>query len=257
MKMCLVNLWIVSLLFLPGCRQAPGQAPIGQAQQGLPPIEIYFSPHGGCTEAVVKELNGAKTSVLVQAYSFPSTPIAKALLMAHKRGVTVQVILDKSQKTEKHSEADFLVNVGMQVQIDAKHAIAHNKIMDIDGTTVITGSFNFTKAAEESNAENLLVIRSPELAAKYTANWKVHADHSDPYAGRTEGYSETHRAESTGPPPGVVPTTTGYVASKNSAIFHRADCKSMSTISAKNLVRYNTRDEAIPAGKKPCHECKP
>ena len=85
--------------------------------------------------------------------------------------------------------------MGIPVQIDAKHAIAHNKIMVIDGQTVITGSFNFTTAAEEHNAENLLVIRSPELAAKYAANWKVHADHSDPYAGRTEGYSQTHRAE--------------------------------------------------------------
>jgi len=130
-------------------------------------------------------------TVLVQAYSFTSSPIAKALLMAHKRGVKVQFILDKSQKTEKYSEADFLVNVGIPVQIDAKHAIAHNKVMVIDGGTVIAESFNFTKAAEEHNAENLLVIRSPELAAKYADNWKVHADHSDPYAGRTEGYSQT------------------------------------------------------------------
>jgi len=206
---------------------------------------------------VVKEIAAARSTILVQAYSFTSTPIAKALLAAHKRGVTVQVILDKSRKTEKYSEADFLVNVGIPVQIDAKHAIAHNKIMVIDGATVIAGSFNFTKAAETSNAENLLVIRSPELAAKYTANWKVHADHSDPYAGRTEGYSQSHRAESADPPPTVAPSTTGYVASKNSAVFHRADCKAVSTISAKNLVRYNTRDEAIAAGKKPCQDCNP
>ena len=103
----------------------------------------------------------AKASVLVQAYSFTSAPIAKALLAAHKRGVQVQVILDKSQKSEKYSEADFLVNVGIPTKIDAKHAIAHNKIMIIDGQTVISGSFNFTTAAEEHNAENLLVIRSP------------------------------------------------------------------------------------------------
>ena len=86
------------------------------------------------------------------------------------------------------------MNVGIPVRIDAQHAIAHNKIMVIDGATVITGSFNFTKNAEANNAENLLVIRSPELAAKYAANWKVHADHSEPYGGRTEGYSQTHRA---------------------------------------------------------------
>jgi Putative peptidoglycan binding domain/PLD-like domain len=32
------------------------------------------------------------------------------------------------------------------------------KIIIIDGETVIAGSFNFTKAAQEKNAENLLII---------------------------------------------------------------------------------------------------
>jgi len=119
----------------------------------------------------------------------------------------------------------------------------------------VAGSFNFNKQAETINAENLLVIRSPDLAAKYAANWKVHAGHSEPYAGRTEGYSQSHRAKSADPPPAVAPSTEGYVASRNSAVFHRADCKSVSTISAKNLVRYATRDEPIASGKKPSQDC--
>jgi phosphatidylserine/phosphatidylglycerophosphate/cardiolipin synthase-like enzyme len=63
------------------------------------------------------------------------------LLDAHKRGVEVQVILDKSQRTEKYSSADFLANQGIPTKIDANHAISHNKIIIIDGETVITGSF--------------------------------------------------------------------------------------------------------------------
>ena len=51
--------------------------------------------------------------------------------------------------------------------------------------------------------------------------------------------------------------TEGYVASKNSAVFHKANCKSAAKISAENLVRYATREEAVQAGKKPCAECKP
>jgi phosphatidylserine/phosphatidylglycerophosphate/cardiolipin synthase-like enzyme len=128
---------LVFACFAPGCQAQDTSQPVTK----LPPIQVFFSPKGGCTEAVVKELSAAKTSVLVQAYSFTSTPIAKALLEAHKRGVQVQVILDKSQRTEKYSEADFLVNVGIPTRIDAQHAIAHNKIMVIDGATVITGSF--------------------------------------------------------------------------------------------------------------------
>jgi phosphatidylserine/phosphatidylglycerophosphate/cardiolipin synthase-like enzyme len=147
-------------------------------------VEVYFSPQGGCTSAVVENLEQATNSVYVQAYSFTSAPIAKALVDASRRGVKVRVILDRSQRTEKYSAADFLRDSGIPTLIDDRHAIAHNKIMIIDQGTVLTGSFNFTKAAEEHNAENLLVIRDAALAEKYLNNWNAHADHSEPYPRR-------------------------------------------------------------------------
>ena len=131
-------------------------------------------------------MSRSKSTVIVQAYSFTSAPIAKALVTAKSRGVNVQVILDDSQRTEKYTEATFLLHAGIPTYIDAKHAIAHNKVMVIDARTVITGSFNFTKAAEESNAENLLVIDDVELAKKYTQNWMEHYKHSEPYTGPAE-----------------------------------------------------------------------
>ena len=145
---------------------------------------VPFSPHGGCTDAIVRELDNAKESVLVQAYEFTSAPIAKALMEAHKRGVKVQVILDKSQWTEKYSSATFFQNMGIPTFVDEIHGLAHNKVMVVDGRIVITGSFNFTKAAEESNAENLLVIQDADLAAKYAKNWQEHLEHSVPYEGK-------------------------------------------------------------------------
>jgi phosphatidylserine/phosphatidylglycerophosphate/cardiolipin synthase-like enzyme len=147
-------------------------------------VTVCFTPGGNCTDAIVKALGDAKRTVLVQAYSFTSAPIAKALLDAHKRGLQVQVILDKSQRAEKYSSADFLANQGVSTMIDANHAIAHNKVIVIDGETVITGSFNFTKAAQEKNAENALILRDPVLAAQYTQNWEAHRQHSQPYVGR-------------------------------------------------------------------------
>lgn len=132
-------------------------------------------------------LAAAKNSVLVQAYSFTSTPIARALVEAYKRGIDVQVILDKSQRGERYTSATFLANEGVPVFIDAEHKIAHNKVMVIDGTTIITGSFNFTKAAEEGNAENLLIINNcPELAARYSQNWREHLGHSQLYRPRNQ-----------------------------------------------------------------------
>jgi len=158
---------------------------IAQDKNASPTLDVYFSPRGGATFAIRQALDNAKSSVLVQAYSFTSAPIAEALVRAHRRGVKVKVLLDKSQKTEKYSSADFLANAGIPTKIDAAHAIAHNKVMIIDKEIVITGSFNFSKAAEESNAENLLVIRDKELASRYIENWQLHHEHSESYRARS------------------------------------------------------------------------
>lgn len=147
--------------------------------------EVFFSPNGGATGAIVLEIGKAQQEILVQAYSFTSKPIAKALLDAHKRGVKVMAVLDKSQRTQKYSGATFLANAGIPVYIDSQHAIAHNKIIIIDRSTLITGSFNFTKAAEEKNAENLLVIKGNQpLVDRYLKNFEGHKAHSEPYQGR-------------------------------------------------------------------------
>jgi len=148
------------------------------------PTQVYFSPHGGCTKAIVSELGKAKSVILVQAYSFTSRAIAEAILNAYKRGVSIQIILDKSNLRHNYSAADFTAHAGIPTYIDAQHSIAHNKIMIIDNEVVMTGSFNFTRAAEVNNAENLLIIRSKELAKIYVDNWQEHKGHSEIYKGR-------------------------------------------------------------------------
>ena len=94
-------------------------------------MTVCFTPGGNCTNAIVHALSDAKRSILGQASYFTSAPIAKAQLDAHTRGVQVQVILEKSQRTEKYSSADFLANQGVPTMSDAAHAIAHNKVRHI------------------------------------------------------------------------------------------------------------------------------
>lgn len=147
-------------------------------------VDIYFSPKGGCADAIIEAIEHAKAEILVQSYSFTSKPIAQALVNANKRGILTRVILDRSNRSAKYSAADFTAHMGISTYIDAAHAIAHNKIMIIDRETIITGSFNFTKAAEERNAENLLIIRSKELANAYIENWTKHREHSSEYRGK-------------------------------------------------------------------------
>jgi len=171
----LLAMLVVVLVAVVAGRQVPMLHP---APGRMPRVEVYFSPGGGCTEAVVREIRAAGHSILVQAYSFTSTEIAQALIDAQQRGVDVKVLMDKEQTTEPFSVADTLRDAGVPLRTDALHPHAHNKVMILDDAVVITGSFNFTHQAEHGNAENLLVIRDRALAARYRENWQEHARHS-------------------------------------------------------------------------------
>ena len=144
-------------------------------------IRVYFTPGDSAESAIVEQLFAAKDSILVQAYSFTNPAIASALVGARDRGLRVVLLLDKSHLTQKYSAADFTSHGGVETLIDDRHAIAHNKIMIIDGKVVITGSYNFTKAAEKNNAENMVIIESPEVATQYLRNWQKHHRHSKLY----------------------------------------------------------------------------
>src|SRR5215831_14991895 len=153
---------------------------------------VCFTPGQDCTDLVVSEIANAKQQILVQAYSFTSVPILAALKAAHGRGVDVEVIVDKSSARQgpsgsRYSAATYLTNAGIPVWVDTKVAIAHNKVMVLDGATVITGSFNFTAAAQSHNAENLLVISDPALADEYRLNWQRRRAVSTPYGAAATG----------------------------------------------------------------------
>jgi phosphatidylserine/phosphatidylglycerophosphate/cardiolipin synthase-like enzyme len=170
---------------------AVGTLPQASAQSSAAPvmvpqthIRVYFTPGDSAEMAILEQLAGAKDSILVQAYSFTNPAIASALGDARSRGVNVIILLDKSQRSQKYSAADYASHSGISTYIDDRHAIAHNKIMIIDGQVVITGSYNFTRAAEKSNAENLVIIESGPIAEKYINNWQKHRRHSQPYQAR-------------------------------------------------------------------------
>ncbi len=138
---------------------------------------IYFSPRGGATQAIVTEINSAKKEVLVLAYSFTSDPITYALLNAKSRGVNVEVVMDDTQLTSRGSAYTDLKEV---TKIDSFHSgLQHNKVIIIDDTTLITGSFNFSNNAEYNNGENLMVIKKNSCIIKeYKKDFIKHKEHS-------------------------------------------------------------------------------
>ncbi len=145
------------------------------------PVRVFFSPRGNATSGIVQALDTARSEILVQAHTLLSPAITRSILDAHERGVRIQVILDKSERQEGLTPAVQLVHAGVPVFLDGAHASANDRVIVIDGRTVITGSMNFSTSSDEMNGENLLIIESPELARAYTVNWKSHRSHSAPY----------------------------------------------------------------------------
>jgi len=145
-------------------------------------LDVKFSPNGGATDQIVTALNRTRKSIHVQAYSFTSKPIIQALIDAKKRGVDVIIILDHSNEfNDKTSGGGPCSDAGIQVLVDPKHGIAHNKIMILDENVVLTGSFNFSNSAEKNNAENSVPLTNPILVKKYMDNWITHRNHSIPW----------------------------------------------------------------------------
>jgi phosphatidylserine/phosphatidylglycerophosphate/cardiolipin synthase-like enzyme len=155
--------------------------PTPEIQKSLSQAEvmgIYFTPPADVAAAVIEVIDQSKTEVLVQAYGFTHNGIAQALVRAHGRGVQVKVLLDAKTDATNRFVTDVLQAQQIPLRLDASHAIAHNKVIVVDGEMVITGSFNFTNSAQTRNAENLLVLKSTGLADSYKANWQTHWNHS-------------------------------------------------------------------------------
>ena len=165
-------------------RQGPPQAVARATPHPLSAI-CRFSPKGGCTDEIVAEIDRAQHVVEMQGFSFTSRPIGSALVAAKKRGVKVTLVLDAAATSEHRGEAEYVLRNGVPVFLDARHAMAHNKVLLLDGRTLITGSFNFTRAAEEDNAENLIVVHDQQdLQDAYEENFHKHLAHARRYEGR-------------------------------------------------------------------------
>lgn len=142
-------------------------------------IETGFSPEGSAQKLVLKTISSARRNIHLMGYSFTSPQIAKALVTAHKRGVEVKVVLDEKGNRQRTNWAamDLLVSAGIPVRTINRYDIMHDKVIIVDGTTVETGSFNYSHAAAHHNSENVLVLHDvPDIARQYLAHWQSRWD---------------------------------------------------------------------------------
>jgi len=210
-------------------------------------IEVFFSPENGCEERICKEIEGAKKSIDVMMYYFTSRKIANALVKAQKRDVSVRAILDSAQRELKYSRWRQLRKAGIPVRFFKAEGLFHHKVAIIDKKIVLSGSFNWTTAAEKKNRENLIIIADEKLATRF-------AEYFEKLFKETSHHKSLH-SESRPPPPSVSKKPAFYVSSRHSNVFHKPTCQYARRIKYHNRTVYPTKREAEKAGKRPCKKC--
>jgi phosphatidylserine/phosphatidylglycerophosphate/cardiolipin synthase-like enzyme len=135
-------------------------------------IETCFAPEDDCAALAVQAIDHAEREILVGAYGLTTgSGIVEALLRAHRRGVEVKLIADRTTPCGHNSGVDLLASAGVPVWIDHSARIAHAKTMVIDGTLTLNGSYNWTRGAAE-NSEDLNLVASPAVAEAYATHWR-------------------------------------------------------------------------------------
>jgi len=174
-------------------------------------------------------------------YSLTVQEIVTALIRAKRRGVDVRLIVDSGQLQQDRNDSfrvAALASAGIPVLVDTVPGLMHNKIMVIDSETVLTGSFNYTWGAEHWNAENLLVVHDPALAAEYLGNWNQRSAQSRPLLAAGAG------------PSGSV------VGNRRTMIYQRPGCRYQNNIALRNRVEFPDTHAAEAAGYRPANNCR-
>jgi len=246
---------ILSCVALPLLASTPASKP---ATDVKPSIQVLFTPDKNCIKAIVNELEAATSSILVQAYILTSNKVGDALIAAKQRGVRVNVLLDREHANDNGSEAKRLSDQKINVRLDGLHRHAHNKVIIVDRSVVITGSLNFSEQAQEQNADNLLIIKGhPQLARQFHRNWRTHAQHSRPFTAETKTAATTTSMEKAIdsapiPQPATQQNQATVYITKSGKRYHRKECQF-----ARSGAQPLSRDEAIKKGKTPCRRCNP
>jgi len=137
-------------------------------------IDTFFSPDDNVANNLLDLLHNANESIYFLAYSFTSDPLAEAIRDRAAEGVTVKGVMDSDQiDSNIGGEFDSFRQAGLDVRRDGNaRGLMHHKVIIVDSEIVITGSYNFTNAAETRNDESVWVIYDGFIASQYMAEFQ-------------------------------------------------------------------------------------
>ena len=135
-------------------------------------VRVIFSPDDPVNDILAEELRKASSEIRFMSFSFTLDEIGELLLTQAGTGIDVSGVFETTGSQTQYSELGPLFCAGLEVFQDGNSETLHHKVFVIDRTTVLTGSFNFSASATESNDENMIIIRDPALAEQYLAEFE-------------------------------------------------------------------------------------
>lgn len=130
-------------------------------------IRAMFSPEDEIADVLREIIRNARESVRFMAFSFTSNELGEELVRCRERGVDVSGIIERKGSVTRYSEYVKMLLEGVKVKRDCNRFAMHHKVFIIDGRIVVMGSYNFSRGAQLSNDENVLVIENTEIAREY------------------------------------------------------------------------------------------
>lgn len=159
---------------------------VGNTGSDTAKTEYYFPRAGQKAQPqLISIINSAQKTLDIAIYSLTNTQIGSAITQAHERGVSVRIITDQEQAGGQYQKSLLkgLVNVGIPVKENTHSGLMHLKVTIVDGKIATTGSYNYTKSAENTNDEVFVVLRDETAAQDFEAEfgnmWKDEKNFTD------------------------------------------------------------------------------
>ncbi len=142
-------------------------APHGRLPVGATSVDVLFAPEDRVAARLTDLIRGASSSIDFLAYTFTADGLADAMLERARTGVRVRGVFERDMAESLGSEFPRLLQAGVEVRVDGNWGLMHHKVLVIDEGTVVTGSYNFTRSAEEGNDETVVLLDDPSIARQY------------------------------------------------------------------------------------------
>jgi phosphatidylserine/phosphatidylglycerophosphate/cardiolipin synthase-like enzyme len=131
------------------------------------PVQVLFGSEDEVAGRLATLVDSARSSIRFMAFSFTHDQLGDAVLDRARAGVDVKGIFERRGSETEYSEMPILYCAGLPVRQDGNPGTLHHKVFVIDDEIVITGSFNFSNNADESNDENVVIVTNADIAARY------------------------------------------------------------------------------------------